>query len=268
MRVHGARAGVLAFRSMNRPLRIEIRPTAAAACRAVADEISQLIRCHAARGAGLLLGLPTGSTPKPVYAELVARHRAGELSFRGVRSFNLDEYWPMSRDDARSFASFMQSQLLGAVDLTPGAAHLPDGSVSREEVVATAGACEDAVTAGGGPDLVLLGLGRNGHVAFNEPGSAPDSRTRLVLLSPGSRRDAGRGLPGHALSIGLHTIRRARRIRLLVTGAGKAAIVARALQGPVTRDVPASLLRGHADVRVMLDADAARLLSRARSAQR
>jgi len=243
-----------------RPVRIDVRPSAAAACRAVAGELATLIRQHAAQGSRLLLGLPTGSTPKAVYAELVARHRAGELSFRGVRTFNLDEYWPMPPDDARSFATFMRTRLLAHVDLPREQAQALDGSASREDLVAAAADYERRLCEGGGPDLILLGLGRNGHVAFNEPGSAPDSRTRLLLLSGGSRRDAGPGLPGHAVSIGVHTIRRARRIRLLVTGAGKAAIVARALQGPVTRDVPASLLRGHADFRVILDADAARLL--------
>jgi glucosamine-6-phosphate deaminase len=247
---------------MLRPVRIEIRPTAAAACRAVADEIEGLIRQHAARGAPLRLGLPTGSTPRRVYAELVRRHRERGLSFRGVTTFNLDEYWPMEPGDPRSFAAFMRSQLFEHVNLPSEQAHVPDGNVAREDLVTSAADYERRLCAAGGADLILLGLGRNGHVAFDEPGSAPDSRTRLVLLSPSSRRDAGGDVPGHAISIGLHTIRRARRLRLLVTGAAKAEIVERALRGPVTRDVPASLLRGHPDFRVVLDADAAGLLRR------
>jgi glucosamine-6-phosphate deaminase len=220
------------------------------------------VQRHAALGAPLRLGLPTGATPRRVYAELVARHRGRGLSFRGVSSFNLDEYWPMPAADGRSFAAFMQRQLLEHVDLPAGQAHAPDGLAPREELVFRAADYERLLCEGGGPDLVLLGLGRNGHVAFNEPGSATDSRTRLVLLAGASRRDAAGDVPGHALTIGVHTLRRARRLRMLVTGAAKAAIVARALQGPVTRGVPASLLRGHADFRVILDAAAARLLRR------
>jgi glucosamine-6-phosphate deaminase len=240
---------------------VAVHATSAAASAAVAREIADLIRAKAARGQRAVLGLATGSTPVGVYAELVRLHQEEGLSFASVTSFNLDEYWPMAPDDPRSFHAVMRRQLFAYVDLAPGRTHLLDGSLPLERLPAACAEYERAIVAAGGLDLVLLGMGGNGHVAFNEPGSPADARTRLAVLDESTRSAAGGMLPEHALTLGLGTILEARALVLLAFGEHKADIVRRALTGPADASVPASLLQRHADVHVLLDPAAASALS-------
>ncbi|HZM00464.1 MAG TPA: glucosamine-6-phosphate deaminase [Planctomycetota bacterium] len=245
-------------------VRVEVCADAAEACRRAADRVAGVIRDRAAAaGAGAqrpaTLALATGRSMERVYAELVRQHRHEGLSFRGVTSFNLDEYWPISPDDPASFRSYMREHLFAHVDLEPAGAHLPDGEAPRERLAEHCADYERAIRAAGGLDLALLGLGLNGHIAYNEPGSGPDSRTRLVELASESRARSGggEGGPRHAVSMGIGTIFEARAIVLLAYGAEKSAIVAAALRGPQDAAVPASFLQRHRDLHVLLDRAAA-----------
>jgi len=238
-----------------------IAPTAEAACARAAELIAALL---AARP-GAVLALPVGATPRLVYAALRARHRAGELSFARATAFSLDEYVGVTRDDARSFHHTLRDQLYDHIDLPAARAHAPDGAAA--DVEAAAAGYEQAIADAGGLDLALLGIGGNGHIAFNEPGSPFASRTRVVALAPETRTGAAasfggvEAVPTHALTMGVATILAARRCVLLAHGAGKAAIVARALEGEIGPHVPASALRLHADATVILDAAAASRLT-------
>ena len=238
-----------------------IAPTAEAACAHAAELVAALL---AARPAAVL-ALPVGATPRPVFAELRARHRAGGLSFARATAFSLDEYVGIPRDDPRSFHNTLRDQLYDHVDLAAARRHAPDGAAA--DLDAAAAGYEQAIADAGGIDLALLGIGGNGHIAFNEPGSPFASRTRVVELAPETRAGAAAAfggadvVPTHALTIGIATILAARRCVLLAHGAGKAAIVARALEGPIGPDVPASALRLHADATVILDAAAASRLT-------
>lgn len=241
-----------------------IAATAEAACAHAAELVAALV---AARPAAVL-ALPVGATPRPVYAELRARHRAGGLSFARATAFSLDEYVGVARDDPRSFHHTLRDQLYDHVDLAAAHMHAPDGAAA--DLDAAAAGYEQAIGDAGGIDLALLGIGGNGHIAFNEPGSPFASRTRVVALAPETRAGAAAAfggadvVPTHALTIGVATILAARRCVLLAHGAGKAAIVARALEGPIGADMPASALRLHADATVILDAAAASRLTQAR----
>ena len=238
-----------------------IAPTAEAACAHAAELVAALL---AARSAAVL-ALPVGATPRAVYAELRARHRTGGLSFARATAFSLDEYVGVTRDDPRSFHHTLRDQLYDHVDLAAARTHAPDGAAA--DLDAAAVTYDQAIADAGGLDLALLGIGSNGHIAFNEPGSPFASRTRVVALAPDTRAGAAAGfggveaVPTHALTMGVATILAARRCVLLAHGAGKAAIVARALEGPIGPDVPASALRLHADATVILDAAAASRLT-------
>jgi glucosamine-6-phosphate deaminase len=242
-------------------MRIEVHPSREAACRALAREIADLVRAKPAA----VLGLPTGSTPVPLYEELGRLHREQGLSFARATSFNLDEYLDLPAGDPRSFRAWMQEQLFARVDFGPQHTHVPRGEGDPELEARRYAA---ALAAAGGIDLQLLGIGRNGHIGFNEPGSARDSRTRVVLLAPETRADAAAAfggearVPARAITLGVADILEARAIRVLAFGKGKAGIVRRMLEGEVGPDCPASFLRGHADLRLLLDADAASGLRR------
>src|SRR5262245_6005720 len=160
-----------------------------AASKSVAAEIAQLIRDKAARGEACVLGLATGSTPTGVYEELVCLHREG-LSFRNVITFNLDEYYPMKPDALQSYNRFMREHLFDHVDIDPKNVHLPDGTIPREGVHEYCQQYERMIKEAGGLDYQVLGIGRTGHVGFNEPGSPRDSRTRLITLDKITRMDA------------------------------------------------------------------------------
>lgn len=237
-------------------LRVLVHATSVGAESAVAAAIAATLRDERP----VVLGLATGRTQVGVYRELVGRHARGEVSFRRATTFNLDEYWPLAPTHRGSFRRFMEERLFAHVDLPSGRGHVPDGEA--EDAAVECARYESLLAAAGGVDLQLLGVGRNGHLGFNEPGSARTSRTRLVPLTA-STRDANRAdfapdaVPERALTMGLGTILEARRIVALAVGDGKAESIERALRTPVTEEVPASLLRTHPDATLHLDAAAA-----------
>ena len=210
---------------------------------------------------GTVLGLATGHTPVLFYRELAERVRAGALSLAQATSFNLDEYVGLEAGHPGSFRSAMARALFDHVDLAPERRHFLRGEAA--DPVAECARYEEALVAAGGVDLQVLGVGRNGHLAFNEPGSSRDSRTRHVALSEVTREanrpdfPPGEEVPRGALTMGLGTIFEARRLRVMAFGASKAEAVRAILEGPVDASVPASFLREHADVELWLDADAA-----------
>lgn len=247
--------------SQSKPRVEVVEPHAAA--RIVAREIAELVRAKHARGERAVLGLATGKTPIGVYRELVRLHREEGLSFAGVRTFNLDEYVGLEPADSRSFRAWMQREFFAHVDLDPREAHVPNGSGDAAELEREARRYARAIADSGGLDYQLLGLGLDGHIAFNEPGSSRDSRVRVVELAPSTRRAAAstfgglEHVPTHGLSLGVADILEARSIRLLAFGSAKREILARALSAPIGPDVPATFLREHRDVRWLADGAAA-----------
>ncbi len=254
---------------------VSVFATSAMASAAVAAEIAALIRERAAQGRQAVIGLATGSTPQGVYDELVRMHRRDGLSFRNVVTFNLDEYWPMPPGALQSYRRFMQEHLFDHVDIDPANTHVPDGTVPQDRVAQYCEDYERAIARHGGIDLQLLGIGRTGHVGFNEPGSPRDSRTRLITLDKVTRMDASsdffgeRHVPRRAITMGVGTILDAKRIIIMAFGEHKAQIVRRAVQGEVTPSIAASYLQQHTGqggrggaVRFVLDPAAAAELTR------
>jgi glucosamine-6-phosphate deaminase len=244
-------------------------PSARTAASAAADLIVDVLRALEAP----VIGLPTGQTAVPLYKALVARHRAGQADFAHVTTFNSDEFADLAPDHPASYHTFMRAHLFAHVNLAPARTHLLRGDARdwRAEVARFERRLADA----GGLDLAVLGIGMNGHVAFNEPAPALVARTHRVRLATASRRAHAGGfanrwqdVPTHALSMGIGTILSARRLVLLAMGPHKARIIGRALTGPVTTHVPASLLQVHPDVIAVLDRAAAARLPRRSAAFR
>ena len=210
-----------------------------------------------------VLGLATGSTPLGLYARLAALYRAGELSFRRATSFNLDEYVGLPATHDQSYRYFMEHNLFSHVDLPAERTHVPSGLDVSDAALA---GYDAAIEAAGGIDLQLLGLGGNGHIGFNEPGTPFGLGTHVVELTARTRQDNARffasldEVPTHAATMGVKTVMHARAILLLAFGSAKAEAVRAALIGPVTEDVPASVLQLHPDVTVFCDEEAAKLL--------
>ncbi|MEZ0299381.1 MAG: glucosamine-6-phosphate deaminase [Candidatus Methylacidiphilales bacterium] len=247
---------------------VHIHDTARAACQVLAGEIAELIRSRAREGRQAVLGLATGSTPVSLYRELIRLHKEEGLSFANVVTFNLDEYYGIPRDHPESYWSFMHQQLFNHIDLPASQLHIPDGTLPRSAVFDACRQYEEAITAHGGLDLQILGIGRTGHIGFNEPGSGRDSRTRLVTLDALTRRDAERDFPGedkvprYAVTMGVGTILQARSIVLLAWGEAKARVIAQAVEGEQRESLPASFLQQHDNVRFLLDNAAAGELTR------
>ncbi len=238
----------------------QIFPDYADLSRAVAAHIAALIR----HKPDAVLGLATGSTPIGVYQELIRLHREENLDFSRVSAFNLDEYFPIEADAPQSYRRFMREQLFESINIAPQNCFIPDGKArSSEEVEADCAAYESEIAARGGLDLQLLGIGRTGHVGFNEPGSSRECRTRLVVLDHLTRADAAadffgiENVPVRAITMGIATILSARALVLMASGAGKAPILAEALEGKITSKVPASWVREHPNLAVFLDESAA-----------
>ena len=238
------------------------------ASRAVAQEIAAIIRKKALDGQPAVLGLATGSTPKKVYAELIRMHKEEGLSFQNVVTYNLDEYYPMEPDAVQSYVRFMREQLFDHVDIPKGNWHLPDGTLPLEKVADFCRDYEAQIERYGGLDFQLLGIGRNGHVGFNEPGSLINSKTRLMTLDLTTRIDAAGDFGGlanvskKAITMGIQKIMQAKRVVLLAWGEHKAQNVAKAVEGLVTADVPASCLQLHENASFMIDTAAASQLTR------
>jgi glucosamine-6-phosphate deaminase len=236
--------------------------------RTVAGRIATLIRERAAADRPIVLGLATGSTPIGVYRELIRLHREEALSFRNVVTFNLDEYWPMPKASIHSYHRFMWENLFSHVDIDANQVHIPDGEWAREGLDAACRAYEAAIVAAGGIDFQLLGIGKTGHIGFNEPGSGESSRTRLIHLDSVTRRDAAAdffgeaNVPREAITMGIATILAAREIAILATGEHKSGIVRRAVEGEIDRAVAATFLQRHPNTTFYLDEAAAADLTR------
>lgn len=240
----------------------------AEASRAAAREIADLITSRAAVGKKTVLGLATGSTPVGVYDELIRLHKEEGISFRSVVSFNLDEYWPMQPDALQSYQRFMREHLFDHLDIPAEAIHIPDGTLPKAEILAACGRYEELIREAGGIDLQILGIGRTGHIGFNEPGSTVESRTRLITLDNVTRGDAAsdffgeRNVPRQAITMGVGTILDARRVILLAFGEHKASIVRKSVEEPPCSHVSASALQQHPDAKFVLDGAAASRLTR------
>ncbi|MDD4796498.1 MAG: glucosamine-6-phosphate deaminase [Eubacteriales bacterium] len=210
-----------------------------------------------------VLMLPTGSTPIALYAELVRRYQAGELSMAHALSFNLDEYVGLSIDDDQSYHYFMRHHLFDHVDIRPENTHLPDPTLPPDEACRAYNALYDQY---GPADIALLGLGHNGHIGFNEPGTPFTNRTAVIPLSASTLEANGRlfgdrtDMPTSALSVGPSMILESRRVLMLVKGQDKASILKTILTHPVTEDIPGTVLQRHPDLVVIADTAAASLL--------
>ena len=214
-----------------------------------------------------VLGLATGSTPLLLYRELVRLHRAGQIDFSRVTTFNLDEYVGLAPEHPQSYHSFMAENLFRHVNLSPANIHIPDGQAT--DIPTFCKNYEEQIRAAGGIDLQVLGIGTDGHVGFNEPSSSLASRTRIKTLTSQTRRDNARffgsedQVPHHVITMGVGTVMEARQCLLLAFGAQKARAIAEAAEGPITAMNPASMLQLHPVAKVCLDEPAASQLKRA-----
>ena len=241
---------------------------AASASAYVAQQVCDLVRQRAAENKPCVLGLATGSTPTSVYEELVRLHKEEGLSFAGVTTFNLDEYFPMEPAELQSYVRFMNEHLFDHIDINRDNINLPDGTIAEEDVLGHCLEYEQRINDAGGIDIQILGIGRTGHIGFNEPGSSRECRTRMITLDAKTRRDAASDffgeqyVPRRAITMGVGTILEARQIYMLAFGEGKASIVAEAVEKDVTPSVSASFLQDHPNAKVVLDEAAADSLTR------
>ena len=238
------------------------------ASKAVAQQIASLIKSKQDNNELCVLGLATGSSPKGLYAELVRLHKEEALSFKNVVSFNLDEYYPMEPDSINSYVRFMKELLFNQVDILPENIHIPDGTLSKEEIADYCANYEAKIEALGGIDLQILGIGGNGHIGFNESGSLQNSKTRLVALDHITRVAASgdfSGLsntPRTAITLGVKKIMEAKQVILMAWGVGKSNIIQKSVEGEVTNQIPASFLQEHNNAVFVLDIEASSKLSR------
>jgi glucosamine-6-phosphate deaminase len=243
-------------------IRVRIFTSAQALGRALALEVARRL----AEQPDVVLGLPTGRTPVPLYRELVRLHGDGRVDFRRAATFNLDEFVGLAPDDPRSYHAFMRRHLFDHVDLSRRRIYFLNGAA--RDVARECARYERAIVRAGGIDLQILGLGSNGHIGFNEPGDALVARTHRTRLTPATRRanaslfgNRVSAVPHEALSMGMATILYGRRIVLIATGAAKVRCVQRMIEGPVTPRLPGSFLQLHRHAEIWLDRAAARNLS-------
>lgn len=237
---------------------VVIHPNAEEASKQAAKIVADQVR----RKPDSVLGLSTGNTPLATYAELIRLHREEGLDFSAVTTFNLDEYFGIPRDHPQSFYRHIHENFLDHINVKPENAHIPDGFA--KDFAKTCVEYEASIRTAGGIDLQILGIGRTGHIGFNEPTSSLASRTRLKTLSNETIADNSKisgDIPTISITMGIGTILEARRILLLATGGKKADAVAKAIEGPITSSVSASSLQMHGDVTVILDEDAAKNLT-------
>lgn len=241
-----------------------LHPDKQSAAKAIAREIADLIEIRSKSGKPTVLGLATGSTPLPLYGELIRLHREEKLSFRSVITFNLDEYAGLGPTHPQSYRFFMEENLFGHLDIPTANIHIPDGL--SKDAAKNCADYEAAIRYVGGIDLQILGIGRTGHIGFNEPPSAADTRTRLVHLDEVTRRDNSvffgelAKVPQGALTMGVATILEARRVELIAFGEAKAEIIRRAIQESPSAGCPATWLQKHARCTFHLDSAAAKAL--------
>ena len=234
----------------------------------VARRIADLIVTRSLVSQNVVLGLPTGSTPIGVYQELVTMHREEGLDFSNVVTFNLDEYYPMQPEALQSYHRFMRENFFDHVNVPEENIHIPAGNIARDRIAEWCAAYEEKIREAGGLDLILLGIGRTGHIGFNEPGSGPETRTRQITLDEITRKDAAsdffgdENVPREAITMGVGTILDAKQIILMATGEHKAPIIRRAVEEKVTNAVTASYLQRHENALICLDKAAAGELTR------
>ncbi|MGB5318375.1 glucosamine-6-phosphate deaminase [Eudoraea sp.] len=234
----------------------------------VANEIAELIRQRQKQGKHVVLGLATGSTPTKMYEYLVKFHKEDGLSFKNVITFNLDEYFPIEPDSIHSYVRFMNEHLFDHIDVKKSNINIPDGTLDREDVREFCMDYERKIEAAGGIDIQVLGIGRTGHIGFNEPGSSINSKTRIVRLDRVTRLDAAsdffglENVPIKAITMGVGTIMAAKRIILMAWGEGKSGIIDQAVEGAIRESVPATFLQNHPNCDFIIDLAAASSLSR------
>ena len=246
----------------------EIFKNSTEASKVVAQEIAQLIKYKQQKNEPCILGLATGSSPVKVYEELVRMHKEKGLSFKNVITFNLDEYYPMTKENKQSYHCFMHQHLFDHIDIKSENINIPDGTVSIENLNQYCIDYEMKIKNSGGIDFQLLGIGRTGHVGFNEPGSHINSGTRIITLDHITRVDASsdfngiENVPKRAITMGVSTIMRSKRIVLMAWGQNKSEIVKRTIQGEISSEVPATFLQNHNNSTFVLDQFAASELTR------
>lgn len=235
-------------------MRVVILPDARSVATTAADAVERLL----SRRPDAVLGLATGSSPLATYDELAARCAAGRLSFASARGFTLDEYVGLPREHPAAYRNVIHEELAGRVDFAAGAVHGPEGD--GDDVPAACAAYEQMIGEAGGIDLQILGIGTDGHIAFNEPGSSLASRTRIKTLTEQTLLDNARffdgdvdAVPRHCITQGLGTILEARHVVLIATGGGKAEAVHQLVEGPVSARWPATVLQLHPHATVLLD---------------
>ncbi len=240
------------------PPRIAVFADAGAAAHALTERVTESL----ASNPRLVFGLPTGRTPVAFYHELATRVERGTADLSQATTFNLDEFVGIAAEHPGSFRSFMNTHLFGRVNLAAERIHFLNGTAI--DTVEECARYERAIAAAGGIDILILGLGTNGHIGFNEPAAALAARTHRVTLEPDTRRGNAElfggdpaAVPSEALSMGIATILQARQVVLVATGPAKASVVERLVRGPVTSDLPGSFLQVHPDVEILLDAAAA-----------
>ncbi|MCC7378708.1 MAG: glucosamine-6-phosphate deaminase, partial [Chitinophagaceae bacterium] len=237
----------------------------------VAKQIANLIKEKEAAGKKTVIGLATGSSPKSLYAELVRMHKNEGLSFKNVITFNLDQYYPMDKDALQSYHYFMRKNLFEQTDIDPNNYHLPDGMIPKDKVKEHCLNYEKQIEEAGGLDLQILGIGVNGHIGFNEPGSGMYTKTRLTTLDNSTRianaYEFGNmsEVPRMAITMGISTILKSKKIILMAWGQAKAPVIKKAVEDDDTEDVPASLLQNHDDCTFVIDEVAAGELTRFKS---
>jgi glucosamine-6-phosphate deaminase len=239
--------------------------------RTIAKRIAEIIKERRREGGHAVLGLATGSTPIGIYRELIKMHKEEGLDFSDVVTFNLDEYYPMKPESIHSYHRFMRENLFNHINVKPQNIHIPRGDVPRDDVDEECDKYEAAIKKAGGIDLQILGIGKTGHIGFNEPGSGADSRTRRISLDTVTRRDAAGdffgedNVPTEAITMGVATIMEAREIALVATGEHKAAIINRAVEGEPDPDVAATYLQQHPNAVFYVDFASAADLTRIRT---
>ncbi|QES89724.1 glucosamine-6-phosphate deaminase [Rhizosphaericola mali] len=250
---------------------VEIFATPKDGAKHVAETIASLIKEKSATGQNCVLGLATGSTPIYIYDELVRLHKEEGLSFKNVITFNLDEYFPIEKSATQSYWYFMHHHLFDHVDIAPENIHIPDGSLPKEKVKEFCANYEKQIEEAGGIDLQILGIGDNGHIGFNEPGSSFNSKTRLQVLENKTRIANSREfqnnitlVPRLSITMGIGTIMRSKKV-VLVAWSNKAPIIVKAVEGPVTEQVPASILQQHPNASFVIDEPGASELTRFKS---
>jgi glucosamine-6-phosphate deaminase len=237
----------------------------------MAREIASLIKEKTAKGEKCVLGLATGSSPKALYAELVRMHNEEGLSFKNVIAFNLDEYYPIENTAVQSYKVFMKNHLFDKIDIDPANCHIPNGEWKKENIKQRCAEYDELIKSLGGIDLQILGIGTNGHIGFNEPGSSLYSKTRLVPLENITRINNAHDFPSIAdvprlaITVGISIILESKKVLLMAWGQSKASVIQRSVEENLTEQIPASLLQQHNECLFILDELAASELTRFRS---